>query len=103
VCGRKGNAECYAATRAVPVVTLSLGLQAAKEQELAQLRTVEEGALAGAVLARHAGEQRERGELAELHAKHETLRECAVGCCAAVFRFSGTAARRACITQHCAR
>jgi Trichohyalin-plectin-homology domain len=50
-------------------------LQTGKQQELAQLRTAEENDLATAVLDQHAKEQRERGEIAELHAKHETLRE----------------------------
>lgn len=50
-------------------------IQSGKQQELAQLRTREENDLATAVLDQHAKEQRERGEVAELHAKHDVLRE----------------------------
>lgn len=50
-------------------------MQTSKQQELAQLRTAEENDVATAVLDQHAKEQRDRGEIAELHAKHETLRE----------------------------
>lgn len=50
-------------------------MQTGKQQELAQLRTAEENHVATAVLDQHAKEQRERGEIADLHAKHETLRE----------------------------
>ena len=53
-------------------------LQSRKESELAQLRTTEESALASAVLANYSEAQRERGEIAELHSKHDVLRECAL-------------------------
>eukprot|EP00892_Ulva_mutabilis_P003509 jgi/Ulvmu1/152/UM001_0156.1 len=48
-----------------------------KQRELAQLRTAEEQQLATAVLAEHAIEQRERGEIADLHSRHDILRELA--------------------------
>jgi len=53
-------------------------LQTQKEQELAQQRVAEENKLATAVLAQYAEEQRERGEVADLHSRHDVLRECAL-------------------------
>lgn len=50
-------------------------VQSTKQKELANLRTVEEQQLATAVLDQHAREQRERGEIADLHSKHDILRE----------------------------
>jgi hypothetical protein len=52
-------------------------MQTQKEQELAKQRVTEENQLATAVLSKYAKEQRERGEIADLHARHDVLRECA--------------------------
>jgi hypothetical protein len=54
----------------------ALRMQTQKDQELAQLRATEESQLATAVLSNFAEEQRERGEIAGLHSKHDVLREC---------------------------
>lgn len=67
-------------------------MQAQKQAELAQLRSSEEARIAGAVLEQFSAEQRERGEVASLHERHEGLRECAR---AAACR-KGHAARSAC-------
>jgi hypothetical protein len=53
-------------------------VQTQKEQQLARQRVTEENQLATAVLSKYAKEQRERGEIAELHARHDVLRECAL-------------------------
>ena len=47
-----------------------------KERELAALRATEENQLASAVLSKFAHEERERGEVQSLHARHEELRMC---------------------------
>ena len=66
-------------TRAVGAALLqnTHGMQSRKEHELATQRATEERQLASAVLSKYSEEQRERGELADLHAKHDVLRECA--------------------------
>jgi hypothetical protein len=79
VCCVKHSTDCHSIKiswllRVVGSI-LETFLQTRKQQELAQLRTAEENDLATTVLDQHAKEQRERGEIAELHAKHETLRE----------------------------
>jgi hypothetical protein len=61
-------------------------MQARKENELAQLRTAEESQLASAVLSHYSEAQRERGEIADLHSKHDVLRECAPHIVARVLR-----------------
>lgn len=51
-------------------------MQSTKQKELAQLRTAEEQQLATAVLEQYAQERREYGEIADLHSRHDALREC---------------------------
>jgi hypothetical protein len=45
-------------------------------------RADEENRLATAVLENYSAEQRRKGEIAELHARHDLLRECAAILCA---------------------
>lgn len=52
-----------------------VSLQNSKQKELAQLRTAEEQQLATAVLDQYSKERRELGEIADLHSRHDVLRE----------------------------
>jgi hypothetical protein len=50
-------------------------LQAEKQATLQQQRTDEEERLATAMLENFSAEQRRKGEIAELHSRHDVLRE----------------------------
>ena len=72
-----GAAKMAPQSRQIVCTSFSVTVQAHKQAELAQLRSAEEAKIAGAVLDKFSAEQRERGEVASLHERHETLRECA--------------------------